>query len=157
MSTSWVGDLRPLDAHTEGNDVTIPDDMKAHNEQLIAQFRAAGRKLENRPLLLLTTTGARSGKPHTAPMMYVRDGDRLLVIASNAGAPRHPDWYRNLLANPRVTVEAEGETFPAEAMPLAGAERDRAFDAIAQDYPFFRDHQAGVSRTIPVVALHRAT
>jgi hypothetical protein len=88
LSTSWVGDLRPLDAHTEGNDVTIPDDMKAHNEQLIAQFRAAGRKLENRPLLLLTTTGARSGKPHTAPMMYVRDGDRLLVIASNAGAPR---------------------------------------------------------------------
>ncbi|MCC7021931.1 MAG: nitroreductase family deazaflavin-dependent oxidoreductase [Thermomicrobiales bacterium] len=157
MSTLWVGDLCPLVAHTEGNDVTIPDDMKAHNAQLIAQFRAAGRRLDNRPLLLLTTTGARSGKLHTAPMMYVADGDRLLVIASNAGAPRHPDWYRNLLANPRVTVEVEGETFPAEATPLLGEERDRVFDAITRDYPFFRDHQAGVSRKIPVVALRRAT
>lgn len=136
--------------------MTIPDDMKAHNERLISEFRAAGRKLADRPLLLLTTTGARSGKAHTVPMMYVPDGDRLLVIASNAGAPRHPDWYRNLLANPRVTVEAEGETFPAEATPLAGEERDRVFDAIVQDYPFFRDHQAGVSRRIPVVALRRA-
>jgi deazaflavin-dependent oxidoreductase (nitroreductase family) len=135
--------------------MTLPADMKAHNRQLIDEFRAAGRRLDNRPLLLLTTTGARSGRPHTAPMMVVPDGDRLLVIASNAGAPRHPDWYHNLVANPRVTVEANGETYDAIANVLTGEERDRLFAQIAEDYPFFHDHQAKVSRQIPVVALQR--
>jgi deazaflavin-dependent oxidoreductase (nitroreductase family) len=138
--------------------VTMPADMKAHNRQLIAEFRAAGRQLEDRPLLLLTTTGARGGRPHTAPMMYVPegpDGGRLLVIASNAGAPRHPDWYFNLVAHPQVTVEVAGESYPATAVVLEGAERDRVFAAICERYPFFRDHQAGISRQIPVVALVR--
>ncbi len=133
----------------------LPADMKAHNRQLIDEFRAAGRSLEGRPLLLLTTIGARSGRPHTAPMMFVPDGDRLLVIASNAGAPRHPDWYHNLVANPHVTVEANGETYPATAIVTEGAERDRLFKAIAAQYPFFTDHQAKIDRTIPVVALER--
>lgn len=135
--------------------MSMPADMKAHNRQLIEEFRAAGRKIEGRPLLLLTTTGARSGTLHTAPMMYVPDGDRLLVIASNAGAEAHPDWYHNLAANPRVTVEVAGEEYEATATPLAGAERDRVFARIAEQYSFFKDHQAGVDRTIPVVALVR--
>jgi deazaflavin-dependent oxidoreductase (nitroreductase family) len=135
--------------------MTLPADITEHNRQLIAQFRAAGRKLDDRPMLLLTTTGARSDRPHTAPMMYVRDDERLLVIASNAGAPSHPDWYHNLLATPRVTVEVDGETFTANAVPLVGDERDRIFARIAAQYPFFNDHQAGISRTIPVVALVR--
>ena len=133
----------------------LPADMKAHNRQLIEEFRAAGGSLEGRPLLLLTTTGARGGRPHTAPMMFVPDGDRLLVIASNAGAPRHPDWYHNLVANPRVTVEANGETYPATAIVTQGPERDRLFKDIAAQYPFFNDHQANIDRTIPVVALER--
>ena len=87
--------------------------------------------------------------------MFVPDGDRLLVIASNAGAPRHPDWYHNLVANPHVTVEANGETYPATAVVTQGAERDRLFKAIAAQYPFFNDHQANIDRTIPVVALER--
>lgn len=135
--------------------MTMPADMKAYNRQLIEEFRAAGGKLEDRLLLLLTTTGARGGKPHTAPMMFIRDGDRLLVIASNAGAATDPDWVRNLEANPNVTVEVNGETYNATATPLAGEERDRKFAEIANDYPFFNDHQARVSRTIPVVALVR--
>jgi deazaflavin-dependent oxidoreductase (nitroreductase family) len=144
--------------------MAMPADIKAHIRQLIAEFRAAGGQLPDRPLLLLTTTGARSGRPHTAPMMYVAegadgadgaDGDRLLVIASNAGAPAHPDWYHNLVANPAVTVEVAGETYDATATPLVGDERDRVFARIAEDFPFFKDHQAGVSRTIPVVALER--
>jgi deazaflavin-dependent oxidoreductase (nitroreductase family) len=135
--------------------MTLPADMKAYNRQLIEEFRAAGGKLEDRPLLLLTTTGAESGEPHTAPMMLVPDGDRLLVIASNAGAVAHPDWYHNLIANPRVTVEVNGETYEATAHPLPDEERDRKFAEIAKSYPFFNDHQAGVSRTIPVVALVR--
>lgn len=134
----------------------LPADMKAHNRQLIAEFRAAGRSLEGRPLLLLTTTGARTGRPHTVPMMFVPEGDRLLVIASNAGAPRHPDWYRNLVANPRVSVEANGEIYPATAVVTKGAERERLFMAIAAQYPFFNDHQAQIDRTIPVVAIERA-
>lgn len=136
--------------------MALPSDMKAHNRQLIDEFRAAGRRFEGRPMLLLTTTGARGGKPHTAPMMFVPDGDRLLVIASNAGAPAHPDWYYNLVANPSVTVEVAGEAYEATATPLAGEERDQVFDQIAAQYPFFNDHQAGVSRTIPVVALGRS-
>jgi deazaflavin-dependent oxidoreductase (nitroreductase family) len=141
--------------------MAMPADIKAHNRQLIAEFRAAGGQLSDRPLLLLTTTGAHIGQPHTAPMMYVAEGadsangDRLLVIASNAGAPAHPDWYHNLVANPAVTVEVAGQTYDATATPLVGEERDRVFARIAEDFPFFKDHQAGVSRTIPVVALER--
>jgi deazaflavin-dependent oxidoreductase (nitroreductase family) len=123
---------------------------------LIEEFRAAGRSLEGRPLLLLTTIGARSGQEHTVPIMYVPDGDRLLVIASNAGAPRHPDWYHNLVANPHVTVEANGETYPAMAAVTHGVERDRLFKNVAAQYPFFNDHQSKINRTIPVVAVQRA-
>ncbi len=135
--------------------MAIPEDMKEHNRQLIEEFRAAGGKLEGRPLLLLTTTGARSGEPHTAPMMFIPDEDRLLVIASNAGAPAHPDWYYNLVANPEVTVEAGGETYKATATPLEGEERDRVFAHVTELYPFFREHQERVGRMIPVVALVR--
>ncbi|MEV6924323.1 nitroreductase family deazaflavin-dependent oxidoreductase [Dactylosporangium sp. NPDC051485] len=133
----------------------VPADLKGANQKLIAEFRAAGRELEGRPLLLLTTTGRRSGEPYTTPMMYVRLDDRLLVIASAAGAPKHPDWYRNLEAGPAVTVEMEGEEFPATATPTAGADRDALFARIAERYPFFTDHQAGTDRTIPVVELVR--
>jgi deazaflavin-dependent oxidoreductase (nitroreductase family) len=133
----------------------MPDDIRAHNEKLIEEFRSNGRTLGERPLLLLTTTGARTGQPRTTPMMFVPDGDQLLVIASNAGAPRHPDWYRNLVAHPAVIVEAQGESYPATAVVLTGAERDAQFSRIAEQYPFFAEHQAGVARQIPVVALVR--
>lgn len=132
----------------------IPDDLAEANRKLIEEFRAAGRQLPGRPLLLLTTTGARSGQPRTNPMMYVRLDDRLLVIASAAGSPRHPDWYHNLVANPAVTVEADGERYEATARPAD--DRDELFARIAEKYPFFIDHQAGIDRTIPVVELVRA-
>jgi deazaflavin-dependent oxidoreductase (nitroreductase family) len=129
--------------------------MKAHNRRTIEEFRAAGGSAGERPMLLLTTTGARSSQPHTTPLMYVPDGDRLLVIASNAGAPSHPDWFYNLCARPEVTVEVAGEIYQATAVVTGGAERDRLFADIAENYPFFTDHQARVSRQIPVVALVR--
>jgi deazaflavin-dependent oxidoreductase (nitroreductase family) len=132
----------------------LPADMKAHNRKVIEEYRA-DKGAGGRPLLLLTTTGARTGEPRTTPMMYVPDGDRLLVIASNAGAPKHPDWYRNLVANPDVTVEVDAEKFEATAEVPSGAERDRLFAGIVEKYPFFADHQAGVTRTIPVVVLVR--
>jgi deazaflavin-dependent oxidoreductase (nitroreductase family) len=132
----------------------LPADMKAHNRKVIEEYRA-NKGAGGRPLLLLTTIGARTGEPRTTPMMYVPDGDRLLVIASNAGAPKHPDWYRNLVANPDVTVEVDAEKYQATAEVPSGAERDRLFAGIVEKYPFFADHQAGVTRTIPVVVLVR--
>jgi len=137
--------------------MSIPDDVGTYNRQLIAQYReSGGAALGDRPLLLLTTVGARSGRPHTTPMMYIPDDDRLLVVPSNAGAARHPDWFHNLVAHPRVTVEVGGETYPADAVVPDGAERDALFARIAERYPFFTDHQAKTSRVIPVVALVRA-
>ena len=133
--------------------MTMPQDVKAANRELIERFRADGGVTDGRALLLLTTTGARSGRPYTTPMMFIDDGDRLLVVASNAGAPKHPDWYRNLVAHPEVTVEITGDTYQADAVPLRGEERDRVFAAICERFPFFADHQAKVTRRIPVVAL----
>ena len=137
-----------------GSLVAVGDDMRAINEKVIADFRAAGGA-PGRPLLLLTTTGARTGRSHTTPMMFVPDGDRLLVIASNAGAARHPDWYRNLVAHSAVTVEVTGETYPARAEVTTGDERERLWATTTGQYPFFLEHQAKVARAIPVVALIR--
>jgi deazaflavin-dependent oxidoreductase (nitroreductase family) len=133
----------------------MPDDIQAYNRKLIEEFRANGGSLGERQLLLLTTTGARTGQQRTTPMMYVPDGDRLLVFASNAGAAKHPDWYANVVANPEVTVEVRGEKYQATAVVTAGEERDRLFAETAAQYPFFADHQARIARKIPVVALER--
>ncbi|MEU8608874.1 nitroreductase/quinone reductase family protein [Actinoplanes sp. NPDC048791] len=136
--------------------MTMPEDVLAYNRTLIEQFRAdAGKSLGNRPLLLLSTVGRRSGQERTSPMMYVRSGDRLLVIASNNGAREDPQWYRNLLADPSVTVELPGERFTARAEPLSGDDYDREWAAIKQSFPFFAEHEARADRRIPVVALLR--
>ncbi|SHN47450.1 nitroreductase family deazaflavin-dependent oxidoreductase [Cryptosporangium aurantiacum] len=138
--------------------MTVPDDVGAYNRELIRKFRESrGAAMGDRPLLLLTTVGARSGQARTSPMMYIPDGDRLLVVPSNAGAPRHPAWYHNLVANPRVTVEVGSETYEADAVVAEGEERDALFARIAEQYPFFTDHQAKTTRVIPVVALVRSS
>jgi deazaflavin-dependent oxidoreductase (nitroreductase family) len=134
-------------------------DQKVYNRKLIEDFRGSRRANDDpfagRPLLLLTTTGTKSGQRHTTPLMYVPDGDRLLVIASNAGAPAHPDWYRNLVAHPQATVEVGDEAFEASAVMLAGAERQQVWDKIVASYPFFTEHQAKITREIPLIALER--
>ena len=134
--------------------MTMPTDMKAHNAKLIADFRANGGT-PGRPLLLLTTTGARTGQQRTTPMMFIPDGERLLVMASNAGAPKDPDWFHNLVAYPDVTVEVTGETFEATAAVLIDDERERVFAAVVEQYPMFAEHEARARRPIPVVALSR--
>jgi len=129
------------------------------NRQMIEQFREdrakGGSAFAGRRLLLLTTTGARSGQRRVSPMMYVPDGDRLLVIASNIGAPKHPDWYHNLVAHPGVTVEVGSETYDATALVTEGAERQRLWDMIVERYPFFVEHQAKTTRQIPIIVLQR--
>ena len=133
----------------------LPVDQRAYNRKLIAEFRAGGRRIADRPLLLLTTKGRRSGQRHVSPMMYIRVDGRMYVIASNAGAVFDPDWYRNLVAEPSVTVEAEGEEYPATARPVADEDRPVLWTRICERYPFFTDHQNGVDRRIPVVELVR--
>ncbi|WP_214413928.1 nitroreductase family deazaflavin-dependent oxidoreductase [Sphaerisporangium fuscum] len=135
-------------------------DVKDFNKKIIEEFRANGGKVggqfEGAPMVLLTTTGAKSGQPRTNPLVYGRDGDRVLVFASNGGAPTHPAWYHNILAHPEVTVEIGTESYAATATPVEGEERDRLFAHQAELMPGFADYQAGTSRVIPVVALTRA-
>jgi deazaflavin-dependent oxidoreductase (nitroreductase family) len=131
------------------------------NRAIIDEFRANGGKVGGQfagaPLLLLTTTGAKSGKPRVAPVMYLADGDRLYVFASKAGAPTHPDWFHNLVANPVATVEVGTDRFDVKATPLEGEARDRVFALQAERYPGFKEYEEKTkgTRTIPVVALER--
>jgi deazaflavin-dependent oxidoreductase (nitroreductase family) len=130
-----------------------------YNTKIIEEFRANAGRLggdwEGRDLLILTTTGRKSGRPHTVPMVFTRDGERLLVYASKAGAPTHPDWYLNLVADSHVVVEAGQDRYDAIATPLEGEERDREFAAQAARVPVFADYAKKTDRVIPVVALTR--
>jgi deazaflavin-dependent oxidoreductase (nitroreductase family) len=124
---------------------------------VIREFRASGGvvggELAGMSLLLLTTIDARSGRPRTTPLAYHRRGDRYLVIASNGGATRHPNWFRNLERDPNATVEVGTETFPARARILDNSERDAAFAAIVAQTPAAGAFQAKAGRTIPVIEL----
>lgn len=133
-------------------------DIQEINRRVVEQFRAGGEieGMHRERLLLLTTKGAKTGTDHTTPMMFHPDGDRVLVMASNAGAPKAPDWYANLRANPSVTVERGEETYAATARVLTGDERARLWAEITAANPFFLDHEKKAGREIPVVALTRA-
>jgi deazaflavin-dependent oxidoreductase (nitroreductase family) len=132
-------------------------DPNGFNESVIREFRASGGvvggELAGMSLLLLTTIDARSGRPRTTPLAYHRRGDRYLVIASNGGATRHPNWFRNLERDPNATVEVGTETFPARARILDNSERDAAFAAIVAQTPAAGAFQAKAGRTIPVIEL----
>ena len=129
------------------------------NQSVIAEFRAnhgrVGGMFEGAQLILLTTTGARSGRSHTTPLGFLHDeGERLLVIGSAGGGPRHPDWYYNLRKHPRVTVETGVRAFDADAVVLTGSERDRIFAKAAADEPDWAEYERRAGRRLPVVALH---
>ncbi|MFF5041901.1 nitroreductase/quinone reductase family protein [Streptomyces nigra] len=132
------------------------------NQQVIEEFRAnkgrVGGPFEGGRLLLLTTTGARTGRPHTTPVAYLPDGgERVLVIASAAGSSKHPAWFHNLVAHPEVTVESGAFTYPARAVVLQGEERDRAFARAVEADPGWAAYQERTERVIPVVALYEIT
>lgn len=134
-------------------------DTNDWNRRVIEEFRANGGKVggqfEGAPLLLLTTTGAKSGQRRTTPVMYLPDGNRLIIFASKAGAPTNPDWYHNLAAHPQATVEVGTETFDITSVVATGEERDRLFARQAELYPGFANYQARITRQIPVIALER--
>jgi deazaflavin-dependent oxidoreductase (nitroreductase family) len=134
-------------------------EMNDYNRRLIEDFRAHGGKVSGEfartPMLLLTTTGARSGQRHTTPMGYMPDGDRLIVFAANGGSPTNPDWYHNLVAHAHVTVEVGTEAFAAIAVVTQEAERDQLWARGVARFPFLAKHQAKTLRQIPVISLAR--
>jgi deazaflavin-dependent oxidoreductase (nitroreductase family) len=131
---------------------------KDFNRSLIEDLRANGGKATSgpfvgRPVLILTNTGARSGEVRETPLAYSRDGENYIVIASKGGAPTHPSWFHNLVANPDVKLEVLGEAIPVRARVAEGEEYDRLYDAQARLMPAFADYQAKTTRKIPVVIL----
>ena len=136
-----------------------PNDARAFHAQRIVEFRANGGKLnppfDTVPLLILTTVGAKTGQPHSTPMSYSTDGERLVVVAAKGGAPTNPDWYHNLVTHPEVTVELGAETFRARASVAAEPERTRLFDQHVALRPNFAEFQRLTTRQLPVVILER--
>jgi len=132
------------------------EELKQYNQALIENFRAnGGVGSDSPPVLLLTTIGAKSGQPHTTPLGYSTNGDRILVIAAYLGAPKHPAWYHNLVAHPEVTVELGRERLRMCAVVAEGAERERLFNQHAEQAPWTVEYQAKTTRQFPVVVLER--
>jgi deazaflavin-dependent oxidoreductase (nitroreductase family) len=133
--------------------------MDEFNKGVIEEFRANGGRVggpfEGAPLLLLTSIGAKSGAPRTTPLMYLPDGERLVIFASKAGAPSHPAWYHNLLANRSATIEVGGDTFDVDVDVASGEERERLFSQQSELMPQFADYAQKTTREIPVVVLER--
>jgi len=132
-------------------------DREDWNSNIIEEFRAnegkVGGPFDGAPLLLLHTTGAHSGEERINPMMYLADGDRLVVFASKGGAPTNPDWYHNLVANPDLEIEVGTERRKVRARVAEGEEHDLLYAEQARRYPQFAKYQEGTDRTIPVVIL----
>ncbi len=127
-----------------------------YNQMVIEQFRANGGNVPGRSnLLLLTTTGAKSGQARVVPLAYSRDGDHLVIVGSKGGAPTHPDWYHNMLANPIVGVELGSERFQARASVAEGQERERLFAQHVALMPGFAEYQQKTTRQLPVIVLER--
>lgn len=114
-----------------------------------------GGKMRGAPVLLLTTTGRRSGRAWTTPVMYRSDGNRLVIVASNGGADRPPAWSLNLGADPRATVQIGKESFPVTATVTTAEERERLWPLVVETYGGYAGYEKKTSRQIPVVLLER--
>ncbi|MEO8267658.1 MAG: nitroreductase family deazaflavin-dependent oxidoreductase [Ilumatobacteraceae bacterium] len=132
-------------------------DVNDWNKGIIEEFRAnagkVGGQFDGAPLLLLHTTGAKSGQARVNPIMYLADGDNYVVFASKAGAPTSPDWYHNLIANPRASVEVGEATVNVVAKVAEGDTRERLWSTQKELYPGFAEYEAKTTRLIPVVVL----
>jgi deazaflavin-dependent oxidoreductase (nitroreductase family) len=138
----------------------MSDDARSWNQKVIDEFHANGGKVggpfEGSRLVLLTMVGAKSGQKRTTPLVSAQDGDRLVIAASNGGADNHPDWYHNVMANARVTVEVGTEEFEATAKVVTDrAERDRLYAAMVEEMPGFADYETKTDRLIPIIVLER--
>ena len=134
--------------------------MSDWNQQVMAEFRANGGKVAqfgDADMVILHHTGAKSGQERQTPLVSRVDGDRVLIFASKAGAPDNPDWYHNLVANPRARIEIGTETRDVVARVAEGEERDRLWERQKQEMPGFAEYEAATSRQIPVVVLEPAS
>jgi deazaflavin-dependent oxidoreductase (nitroreductase family) len=135
-------------------------EMNDWNQQVIAEFRENGGKVggpfEGAPMVLVHHRGARTGTERTTPLMYLHDGDDIVIFASKAGAPDNPDWFHNLRANPETTVEVGTETVAVRARVAEGGERDDLWSRQKAAYPQFQGYEDATDRVIPVVVLERA-
>lgn len=147
-----------IDDHEEMR-VTVAN-LRAINPGVIEEFRQndglVGGWFVGDPILLMTHRGARTGVHHTTPLMFSTDGDRFVVVASLGGAPENPQWFRNIVDDPMVTVEVGSERFAAKARVAEGADRDRLYGAHARSLPQFAEYQTKTTRVIPVIVLERA-
>jgi deazaflavin-dependent oxidoreductase (nitroreductase family) len=133
-----------------------------YGQEHVRQYRETGGAVghiwkEGSTILLLTTTGRKTGKLTTTPLIYARDGDNYVIVASQGGAPRHPGWYRNLVKTPEVEVQVEDETFFARARTAEGEERERLWAKANEVWPHYAEYQTRTDRVIPVVVLEPAT
>ena len=137
----------------------MPAGRAAWNHGLIEDYRANGKATNGpfvgRQVLLLTTKGATSGQDRTTPLVYTTDGDRLVIVASMGGAPVHPYWYTNIVAEPRVTIQLGHHRFSAHATIASPAQRRRLYDQHAGLHPSFVEYEQKTDREIPVVLLER--
>jgi deazaflavin-dependent oxidoreductase (nitroreductase family) len=136
-----------------------PLDLSLFGDEHVRQYEATGGEAgylwNGAPCLVLTTTGARSGQQRKSALIFGADGDDCVLIASKGGAPAHPDWYRNLVAHPRVRVQVQGDVFDAEARTVEGPERERLWTLMTAIWPSYDEYQARTERRIPVVLLER--
>ena len=137
-------------------------DWNSWNQGIIDEFRAnegsVGGPFEGSPMILIHHIGAKSGTERVAPLVYFpQDDGSLVIIASKGGAPTNPDWYHNVKANPKFTVEVGTETFPVRAEELSGPERDEIWSRVVAERPGFGEYQAKTTRLIPVLRLTRVS
>jgi proline iminopeptidase len=130
-------------------------------EEHVQRYRETGGEVghiwkEGSTVLLLTTTGRKSGEPRTTPLIYAEDGDRYVIVASKGGAPEHPGWYENLQKDPSVELQVIDEVFPARARTAQGEERERLWAKANEVWPHYAEYQEKTDREIPVVVLERA-
>lgn len=133
-----------------------PGWQQEHARRYLETGGRDGHIWEGVPTLLLTTTGRRSGESRTTPLIYGRDGDRYLVVASRGGAPEHPGWYQNLAAHPEIQVQVMADRFKARARTASAAERPGLWKTMAAIWPAYDEYQARTAREIPVVIIERA-
>jgi deazaflavin-dependent oxidoreductase (nitroreductase family) len=138
----------------------VSDGATLFGAEHVRRYRETGGEVghiwkEGSTILLLTTKGRRTGNPTTTPLIYARDGDQLVVVASQGGAPAHPGWYENLVKDPDVEVQLLDEVFPARARTAQGAERERLWTLVNEGWSHYDEYQARTEREIPVVVLER--
>ena len=138
----------------------MTDAEKLYGDEHVRVYRETGGKVghawkKGAKILLLTTTGRKTGEPRTTPLIYETDGDRYIIIASQGGAPEDPGWYRNLTKDPDVELQVWDEVFPARAHDAEGEERDRLWQLAAKQWPDYDEYVKRTDRKIPVVVLER--